>query len=126
MKSLLPTTAVILGIVLLAASAAWAILFPASRAWTEEKSTRMTQLGNQATEIARQLQQAKTRPSMHSGENPAELQAKYDVIAAEYKALHEEFTSAQDGPKSAATFLKWSGIAFVVAGGLIVFATRSG
>jgi hypothetical protein len=125
MKSALPTAAVALGVVLLAASFLWAVMFPASASWTEEKSARLMELGNRATEIQLELGKAKTRPSMHSGQNPAELQAEYDQVAKEYKTLHEEFTSKSKAPDSASTILRWSGIAFVVAGGLVVFATRS-
>lgn len=85
----------------------------------------MTELGNQATAIQMKIDQATARPSMHAGENPAELKAKYDEVAAEYKLLYAEFKSADESPKTAAVFLRWSGIAFVVAGGLVVFATRS-
>ncbi len=84
----------------------------------------MTELGDQATAIKLQLTQSQTRPSMHSGENPAELQEKYDKIAAEYKTLHEEFVGINQTPKTAKSFLWWSGIAFVVAGGIIVMANR--
>jgi hypothetical protein len=125
MKSVLPAAAVAVGIVLLGVSLVWAMLFPASRGWTEEKSRRLTDLGNQATEIQLQLGQSRTRPSMHSGVNPAELPEKLEKVNAEYKALYEEFRTATERPKSASRYLKWSGIAFVVAGALIVFATRS-
>ena len=125
MKSSLPTAAVVLGVVLLAASFLWAVLFPAGKSWTEEKSAQMSALGDQATELQRQILASQSRPSMHSGENPAELQEKYDKVAAEYKALHEEFMGNTKAPESASRFLRWSGIAFVIAGGLVVFATRS-
>jgi hypothetical protein len=124
MKAVLPTSAIVVGLVLLIGSVVWATLFPPSRNWTAEKATRMTELGNQATAIQLKIDQATARPSMHAGENPAELKAQYDEVAAEYKSLYEEFKSADAAPKTAAVFLRWSGIAFVVAGGLVVFATR--
>lgn len=126
MKSSIPTAVVALGVLLLISSFLWAILFPASRTWTDEKSAQMTSLGDQATEIRLKLDLAKSKPSMHSGENPAELQAKYDEVAAQYKELYEEFNGASKAPESASRLLRWSGIAFVAAGGFITFATRSG
>jgi hypothetical protein len=125
MKSVLPAGAVALGVVLLAASAAWAILFPASRAWTPEKSARLTQVGNECSAIKLQLNKP-GKPSTKPGEAPAELKAKFEQLDAEYKQLYLEFSGATESPKKAKRFLWWSGIAFVVAGGLIVFATREG
>jgi hypothetical protein len=120
----LSAIAVGLGLVLLVASAAWGMLFPANRAWTEEKSARMAELGGQAGKLKEQLVQAGSRPKMHAGKNPAELKAEYDKVAAEYKSLHDEFTGAVETPKTASKILRWSGIAFVVAGAIIVFANR--
>jgi hypothetical protein len=126
MKSFLPAAAVSLGVVLLVGSAAWAILFPASRTWTEEKSIRMTELGDKATALQLQIDQAKSRPSMHAGQNPAELKGQYDEVAAEYADLHKDFLNASNSPKTASSFLRWSGIAFVAAGALLVFVNRGG
>jgi hypothetical protein len=126
MKSALPASAVILGVVLLAASLLWAMLFPATRGWTEEKSSRMIELGNRAAEIQRQLSHAEARPSMHAGVNPAELKAEYEKVSAEYKELYEAFSGATESPKTASRILRWSGIAFVVAGAIVVFAGREG
>lgn len=124
MKAALPASAIVVGLVLLIGSVAWATLFPPGRNWTAEKATRMTDLGNQATAIQMKIDHATVRPSMHAGENPAELKAKYDEIETEYKSLYQEFKNADESPKTAASILRWSGIAFVVAGGLVVFATR--
>jgi hypothetical protein len=124
MKSALPVAAVTLGVVLLAISFLWAIVFPASASWTPEKSEKLTSLGNRATEIQLQLDKAQTRPSMHSGQNPAELKEELEKVSAEYKVLYAEFSGASKAPESSSRFLRWAGIAFVVAGGLTVFATR--
>jgi hypothetical protein len=40
--------------------------------------------------------------------------------------LHQEFMSASNAPKTASSFLRWSGIAFIAAGALLVFANRGG
>jgi len=125
MKSALPIAAVVLGCVLLAMSLLWGLLFPASASWTPEKSEQLTALGNRATEIQLQLDKAQTRPSMHSGLNPAELKSELEKVSAEYKVLYDEFSGITKAPKSSSRFLKWAGIAFVVAGGLVVYTTRS-
>jgi uncharacterized protein YjeT (DUF2065 family) len=124
MKSVLPAVFVALGLVLLVVSLTWSVLFPPSAVWTKEKSVQLTELGNQATAIKLAMGESESRPRMHSGENAAELKEKYDKVAAEYKALYEEFRTASERPKSASTFLRWSGIAFVAAGALVVMATR--
>ncbi len=124
MKSALPAGAVVLGLVLLVASALWATLFPSSRGWTEEKSARMIELGNRASELERQLSIAQAKPSMHAGESSAEMQAEFETVSAEYKTLYDEFNGASESPKTASKILRWSGIAFVIAGGLVVFAGR--
>jgi len=123
MKSTLPAAAVILGLVFLASSALWAVLFPPSRAWTPEKSARLTQVGNQCSEIKLKLSNP-GKPSTTPGETPADLKAKFDKLDAEYKQLYEEFTGATESPKTAKRFLWWAGIAFVVAGGIVVLANR--
>jgi hypothetical protein len=115
MKTYLPAAALVVGVVLLGGSVLWAIIFPASRDWTEEKSNRMTQLGNRASEIDRQLQQTPN----------ADLQKQREKIDEEYKKLYEEFTGVSEAPKTASRILRWSGIAFIVAGAFIVFANRS-
>lgn len=124
MKSTLAASAVAIGLVLLVGSVLWAVLFPASRGWNEEKSARMTELGNRATEINLQLTRAQAKPSMHSGVNAAELKAEYDKVSADYKVLYDEFSGATQTPKTASSILRWSGIAFVLAGAIVVFASR--
>ena len=46
------------------------------------------------------LDKAQTRPSMHSGENPAELKEELEKVSAEYKALYEEFSGVSKAPES--------------------------
>jgi hypothetical protein len=84
----------------------------------------MAELGSQGNLLKFQIIDATNNPSMHAGKNAAELQAEYDKIDAEYKQLREEFASAAETPKTAATYLRWSGVAFVVAGAIVVFANR--
>ncbi len=123
MKSL-SVIAVAVGIVCLAGSLLWAVLFPATRSWTEEKNTRMSDLGVQVHKLGGELDAAKRRPSMH-GRKVADIQAEYTKAREEHAQLKAEFNGSINRPKTAATVLRWSGIAFIVAGGLVVFATRS-
>jgi hypothetical protein len=126
MKSALPTAAVVLGFVLLVASALWAVLFPASRGWTEEKSARMIALGDRAGELQRQRTQAEARPGAQPKIDIEALKKEEAKVAAEYKVLYDEFNGAEAAPKTASRILRWSGIAFVVAGAIVVFANRGG
>lgn len=125
MKTALPAVAVVVGVVLLSLSLAWSIFFPASAVWTTEKSTQMTELGNQATALKLQMQ-SQSKPSMHAGQNQAELKEKYDQVSAEYKILYDEFRSAKDSPQTSSSILRWAGIAFIAAGAMVVMATRNG
>ena len=84
----------------------------------------MTDLGNRAAEINWQLTGAQAKPSMHAGVNAAELKAEYDQVSADYKVLYDEFSGLTQTPKTASSILRWSGIAFVVAGAIVVFASR--
>lgn len=126
MKTVLPTAAVVLGAALLLMSFCWALLFPPSQVWTQEKSARMAELGGQGHLLKFQLIEAKANPNMHGKKSAAELQAEFDKIDAEYKLLSDEFQGAKDSPKTAATYLRWSGVAFVIAGAIVVFASRDG
>jgi hypothetical protein len=125
MRSFLPTAAVGLGVVLLLTSLVWGLVFPASRGWTEEKSLRMRQLSEKAHVLGGQLQAAMARPNMHGGRSAAELDEEYKQVVAELKQLGDEAEGKIEAPKTAAKILRWSGIAFVAGGALIVFATRS-
>lgn len=124
MKSWMPTAAVAIGVVLLLTSFVWALVFPASSGWTEEKSLRMRELSEKAHVLGGQVEAANAKPTMHGGKNAAELQAEYDQIKAELKQLGEEADGKIEAPKTAAAILRYAGIAFALAGGLVIFANR--
>lgn len=123
MKTALPLTALLLGIALVVLSLAWAVIFPPTRTWTNEKSRRLAELGSETNRLKFAIVQARHQPSMHSGENPAELQAQYDQVREEYDQLHAEFESARDTPQTVATVLRWSGMALVAVAAGLVFVT---
>ncbi|MAT70450.1 MAG: hypothetical protein CMJ58_13105 [Planctomycetaceae bacterium] len=126
MKSALAPAAVALGVLLIVLSLLWAVIFPPSNAWTEQKSLRLTELGNQATELSLKLQQSQSRPSMHSGQGAAELKEQFDKVDAEYRELYQEFKSAKDTPQTIAGALKWTGIGLALVGGIMVMVARGG
>jgi len=113
------------GILLVVLSALWPLIFPASRSWTEEKSTRMTELGNEAHKLLFQAIQAKERPQP-GGPSPREAQDKYDAAKAELDALKAEFEAVRDSPKNSGTYLRWTGIVMVLLGGGAVLTGRGG
>jgi len=125
MKSTLSTAAVAVGLVLLLVSFAWGSLFSARSGWTEEKSLRMAELKGQAHVLVAQVAAAKEKPSMHGGSNAAELEAEFEKVKAELKQLADELDGKIESPKTTATILRYAGIAFVVAGGLVVYASKA-
>ena len=125
MKSLLPLILVASGIVLLCMSFLWPLLFPASQAWTEEKSERMTELQNDAHQLLFLAERAKTRPTA-GGPSPSEARAKFKEAEAELEALRLEFEGIRDSPNTVGTYFRWAGTATTLLGGLAVLAGRNG
>jgi hypothetical protein len=123
MKSMLPGVAVTVGVALLLGSAIWALIFPASRGWTDEKAARMTELSNRAHNLGFELAAAE-KPSMHAGRGLAEVKAEADAVNAELASLRDELNGKLAAPNRAASILKWSGIAFVAAGAFVMLANR--
>ena len=126
MKAVLPLVAVIGGVVLVVASLLWGLLFPAAKNWTPEKSTRMSQVAEEAHLLSFKLADAKNHPNMQGGVNPAELQSQYKEKERELAELKEEFNSIKDSPNATAKYLRWTGIAFVLLGGAASMVTREG
>ena len=125
MKAMFSTGAVVLGILLLALSLAWGLIFPASAGWTDEKSLKLKELRNRAHILSGEVAAGSDTPSMHGGPNVAEKKAEFEQVKAELASLDAELQGKIDAPATAASILRYSGIAFVIAGGLVVFATRS-
>jgi hypothetical protein len=124
MKSWIPASAVALGMILLASSFLWGILFPPTRTWNEDKSKQMSEIGSKANLLKFAIIEAQQNPQKKPPKPLPQLQAEYDQLTEEYKGLQQEFAGATNSPKRAASFLRWSGVAFVIAGGCIVLANR--
>ena len=107
------------------ASATWVLIFPPTRTWTSEKSEQLAELGSETNRLGFAVVEAQNNPSMHAGQNPAELQRQYDEVRDKYDVLHQEFLNASKQPQEIATMLRWSGIALIVVGAVITFIGRS-
>jgi len=121
----LPMVAVLAGSLLLAASEAWTILFPVQHEWTAEKASRLIALSNHATDLKQKLVAADARPSMHAGENPAELLQRFREVDAEYNQLYRQHKAASQPPSPAPPLLRWIAIAFIFVGAIAVFVRRA-
>lgn len=124
MKAILSTGAVVIGVLLLGISLVWGLVFPASAGWTEEKSLRLRDLKAQAHVLSSQTMAASDKPSMHGGGNAAEKQAEYEQVRTELEALDAELQGKVQAPETAASILRYAGIAFVIAGALAVYTSK--
>jgi hypothetical protein len=120
----IPVVAVGLGLALLASSFVWGMLFPASRAWTEEKANRMSELGLKAHSLGGELDGVRRRPKMYGGRNAADVEAEYEKTTAELAVLREEFQTTRDRPAANASRLRWVGVVCVAIGALAYMAMR--
>lgn len=117
MKSLLPLIFVGLGIFLVGLGLLWPFVYPATRAWTDEKAQRMIELQNSAHQLLFLADRARTHPKS-GGLSPQEAQANFDEAEAELDTLREEFEGIRDSPNTIGTYIRWAGIALVlIAGG---------
>jgi hypothetical protein len=117
MKAALPSAAIMLGVVLVAASLVWGLVFPAINHWTPEKAKKMSEVSEETHLLSFKLADAKERPNMLGGMNPAELQAQFKAKEAELATLRQEFEGIRDKPNTVAKYLRWSGIGLVIVGG---------
>lgn len=115
--------AILLGLVLLAGSFTWALLFPASRSWTPEKDAEMSELSRKGHNLGGELDSVQRHPSMH-GRSVAEIEAEYNQVKEEMTELRAKFESNRDGPKTMATILRWVGVACVVIGAFISYNNK--
>jgi hypothetical protein len=123
MKSL-SLGAVGLGLVLVLGSVLWGIIFSPAKTWTDEKNERMNSLGIEAHKLGGELDVARRRPSMH-GRSATAIEAEYKKTTDELTQLKEEFQDVQQGPKTMSSVLRWTGIVFVLLGGMTILSNRN-
>jgi hypothetical protein len=114
MKIAIAISTIAVGILLLLASSLWSTIFPATNAWTEEKSQRHIEVQTRLSNLGPIVNT--TTPTMHRGPDPATLKAEFDALVKENQQLNAEFEAARDGPETKSSILKWTGIALAVAG----------
>jgi hypothetical protein len=123
MKSILPGAAVVVGFVLLVASALWSVVFPASRGWTDDKGQRMADLSARAHSLGFELTAAESN-THRRGRSASEVKAEYDSVKAELNLLREELEGKKAAPNNASLVLRWTGGVLIVVGAIAVMATR--
>ena len=112
----IPPAAIVIGLLFLVASAVWPVMFPATRTWTDAKSRRLKEIGAEEQALVGKIEYLRHRPSMTSGENPAVMKERAEVLRAEREALQADLTAATEGPAMAKAILKWTGISVLVLG----------
>src|SRR5437868_11274194 len=98
-----------LGLLLLILSGLWTTLFPATSAWTPEKSAEWTKVKDRLHTLGFIVGSPSNQVSMHSGPETGQAKQEYDRLTIEHAALSAEFQSAHDRPNTIAGILKWSG-----------------
>jgi hypothetical protein len=110
-----------LGFVLIAVSALWGTLFPATAKWTDEKATRSTAVK------ARMAYLGGIVNSTNSGRSAADVQkakTEFDALTAENQQLNSDFASADGTPKTVSKVLWWAGISVMAVGIIAWYAAN--
>src|SRR5262245_44748760 len=113
MKTTIILGVLVLGFVLLGASAAWTALFPTTSTWTNEKAQRSAEVKDRLATLGMLINNPKR---LRPGQDAATLKAEFERLDAENSQLNSEFESAHFRPKSASRYLKWTGISLTVIG----------
>ena len=119
MKAPFGLGAVVLGVLLVALSLIWGLVFPAESQWTPERAKEMSALSDEVHTLMFKAAQAKERPSMVQGGNPAEVVAEYKEKKERLDALKLELENIKDAPQTSAKYLRWTGIGLVIVGGAL-------
>lgn len=126
MKEALPIAGVSLGILLVALSFVWGLVFPATNQWTPERAKELSELNQEVHGLMFKAAEAEARPNMVKGGNPAEVIAEYREKKQKLEELNKEFQGIKDSPQTSAKYLRWTGIAFVLLGGLGTMVGKEG
>jgi hypothetical protein len=126
MKDKLCLVAAIVGGLLFVLSLLWGFVFPAERAWTQEKSSRMSALSSRAHTLHVKVKLGERNPAAFGDEEPGQVRKEYKDVTEELASLKQDFQSAQRAPKTMAGVLRWSGLIVGIAGLLGLQFLKSG
>ena len=125
-KTLAPILGLSLGLVFLACGMLWTDVFVGETTWTEDKSARMMELSNRSHSLLVSTQLREQNPSMHAGQNVAELEEEFSQVRGELEVLREEYETARDRPEWLARLLRWVGGTLTAIGIVCCLAVREG
>jgi hypothetical protein len=108
----------VIGLLFVGLSGLWSSLFPATRAWTPEKSQRLGQVKDRMTNISFIINNPNYNRDKTSLNNELEKLTKED------EELTAEFNSATARPNTVSKFLKWAGISMALVGIVGWYATN--
>lgn len=114
----------VLGFALLALSAGWNTIFPATSSWTAEKEKHLSELKSQVHNLSFKISDPSQQVKRQGEKDPADVKAEYERLKAEAEGLMAEFQSAYDRPQFVSTALKWTGLTFAAIGIVGWFATK--
>lgn len=119
---LLSATIIVLGLALLAASAAWSWLVDPRFFWSERQAAARAEAGLQIEAVAHQLEQAATDEQRRRAERTVE------EAEAKYRHIDAEFDRAQGRARQPVVVLRWSGTLCLALGVVLyyVLAQRDG
>lgn len=119
MKAPFGLGAVVLGFSLVALSLVWGLVFPAEDNWTPERAKEMSALSDEVHTLMFKAAQAKERPNMVQGGNPAAIIADYKDKSDRLDALKLELENIKDSPQTSAKYMRWAGITLVLVGAVL-------
>jgi hypothetical protein len=94
----------------------WGFLFPAKNSWTSEKADRLSDVTGRAHVLFMKVKMAERDPSSLGEQDAKRLQEEYRLVLDQQASLKKEFESANDRPKTAARWMRWSGVALLLVG----------
>jgi hypothetical protein len=111
MKTLLTATLCVVGGVAIFLSLVWNSMFGHS-GWTAEEMVKLQQLDDQVIQIHYKIEAAKSRP----GQSSEQLEQKYQEAIAVRDQLRARRDAALESPAKTASYLRYGGIAVLLAG----------
>ena len=115
---------ILVGILLMMASAVWPLAADGRSRWTPDKAARFEEIGAGLHELSHA--RAHASPSHHHDEQEHEHDASRELAAAQraYQQLARELDAVRAGPQRTAGWLRWTGIGIAAVGSLGYWARR--